>query len=49
MNKLPLLTVLNRALGDNYREPEVHFHATSYEDSPEVCYDSACRRPQLAA
>ena len=48
MNKLPLLSVLTRALVDPpYREPEVHFHASSYEDSPEVCYDGACRRPQL--
>lgn len=48
MNKLPLLSVLNRALGDTpYREPTVHFHASSYEHAPEVCYDGRCDRPQL--
>ena len=47
MNKLFLLTALTRTFDDAYREPDVHFHATSYEDSPEVCYEGACRRPQL--
>jgi hypothetical protein len=30
---------------DEYREPEVHFHAQT--DRPEVCYDERCARPRL--
>ena len=47
MNKLFLLTAFRRTFGDAYREPDVHFHAASYEDSPEICYEGACQRPQL--
>ena len=48
MNKLFLLTALRRTLGETpYSEPAVHFHASSHQASPEVCYDGACRRPQL--
>jgi hypothetical protein len=50
MNKLSIITALSRAFGDTpYREPDAHFHASSYEHSPEVCYDGACERPRLKA
>ena len=45
-----LLTALKRTLGDaQYTEPAPHFHASSYENSPEVCFEDACARPQLKA
>ena len=51
MNKLPIFAALSRAFGDTpYREPDVHFHASSYDDYPEVCYaEGACERPRLKA
>lgn len=50
MNKLPIFAALSRAFGDTpYREPEAHFHASSYEHSPEVCYEGTCERPHLKA
>ena len=45
-----LLNALKRTLGDApYAEPVPHFHASSYENSPEVCFADACARPQLKA
>jgi len=45
-----LLTALKRTLGDaQYTEPAPHFHASSYENSPEVCHEDACERPRLTA
>ena len=45
-----LLTALRRTLGDGpYGEPAVHFHASSYEKFPEVCYENGCERPRLQA
>jgi hypothetical protein len=45
-----LLTVLRRTLGDaQYAEPKPHFHASSSENFPEVCFEGACNRPHLAA
>jgi hypothetical protein len=45
-----LLTVLRRTLGDApYAEPKPHFHASSSENVPEVCFEGACKRPHLAA
>jgi hypothetical protein len=44
-----LITALRRALGeDAYQEPTPHFHQGTTDDSPEVCYESACSRPHLA-
>ena len=42
-----LISTLNSIL-----RPErdvVHFHASSYADRPEVCYDERCSRPRLSA
>ena len=45
-----LLTALKRTLGDaQYTEPTPHFHASSSEQFPEVCFEDACQRPQLTA
>jgi hypothetical protein len=44
-----IISTLNSILRSEYREPEVHFHATSYEDRPEVCYEGSCSRPRLSA
>ena len=45
-----LLTALKRTLGDGpYTEPTPHFHASSSEQYPEVCFEDACVRPRLAA
>jgi hypothetical protein len=45
-----LLNALKRTLGDAaYTEPTPHFHASSYDHTPEVCFEDACRRPHLAA
>jgi hypothetical protein len=44
-----LLNALKRTLGDAYTEPPVHFHQGTTDDFPEVCYEGACRRPQLQA
>ena len=45
-----LLTALKRSLGDDpYAEPTPHFHASSCEQFPEVCFADACARPHLAA
>ena len=44
-----LLSALRRTLGDApYAEPKPHFHASSSENSPEVCFEGACQRPHLA-
>ena len=41
-----ILAAITRALSlDEYREPDVHFHAA--EQRPEVCYDAGCMRPRL--
>jgi len=43
-----LLNALRRTLGDApYAAPAPHFHASSAENFPEVCFDGACRRPHL--
>jgi hypothetical protein len=45
-----ILVALRRTLGDvPYTEPKPHFHASSSEDFPEVCFEGACKRPHLAA
>jgi hypothetical protein len=45
-----LLNALRRTLGDApYAEPEPHFHASSSENFPEVCFEDACARPRLTA
>ena len=45
-----LLNALKRTLRRRpTREPDVHFHQGTTDDSPEVCYDGACQRPQLSA
>ena len=45
-----LLNALRRTLGDApYAEPTPHFHESSAENFPEVCFEEACRRPHLAA
>lgn len=31
------------------RDEGVHFHASSYPDRPEVCYEDTCSRPRLSA
>jgi hypothetical protein len=42
-----IIAAISRVLSlDEYREPEVHFHAR-YADGPEVCYDEGCSRPRL--
>ena len=41
-----ILAAINRALGSEYREPAVHFHA-AHDARPEVCYEQACSRPRL--
>jgi hypothetical protein len=44
-----LLNALRRTLGDTpYSEPKPHFHASSSETFPEVCFEATCRRPHLA-
>jgi hypothetical protein len=43
-----LLTAFKRTFGDTpYTEPAVHFHTSSDENYPEVCYEGACERPRL--
>jgi hypothetical protein len=45
-----LLTAFKRTFGDTpYTEPAVHFHTSTYNDYPEVCYHGACERPRLKA
>ncbi len=44
-----IISTLNSILRSEYREPEVHFHATSYAEQPEVCHDAGCSRPRLSA
>jgi hypothetical protein len=45
-----LLHALRRTLGDaSYTEPAPHFHSSAYANSPEVCFEDACARPQLRA
>jgi hypothetical protein len=45
-----LITAFRRTLGeDAYTEPTPHFHQGTTEDSPEVCHESNCSRPHLAA
>ena len=41
-----IIAAITRALGSEYREPAVHFHA-AHEARPEVCYEQACSRPRL--
>ena len=43
-----IISALNSMLRLEHREPDVHFHASSYEDRPEVCYETGCSRPQLS-
>ena len=43
-----IISTLNSILRPE-REEAVHFHATSYADRPEVCYDHTCSRPRLSA
>jgi hypothetical protein len=40
-----IFAAIHRALGSEYREPAVHFHAA--DARPEVCYEQACSRPRL--
>jgi hypothetical protein len=43
-----IFAAISRVLSlDEYREPEVHFHAHG-QAQPEVCYDAGCRRPRSA-
>jgi hypothetical protein len=43
-----LLAALKRTLAvDAHDEPTPHFHQSTTPNYPEVCYDDACRRPQL--
>ena len=44
-----IISTLNSVLRADEREPAVHFHATSYPDRPEVCYEHTCSRPRLSA
>ena len=45
-----LLNALKRTLGDaQHSEPTPHFHASSSEQFPEVCFEGDCERPQLTA
>ena len=44
-----IISALNGILRSEQREPDVHFHATSYPEQPEVCYDEGCSRPRLSA
>ena len=43
-----IISALNSILRPE-RDDVVHFHASSYEDRPEVCYDHSCSRPRLSA
>jgi hypothetical protein len=43
-----MIAAFRRTLVGAYTEPPVHFHQGQTEESPEVCYDAACRRPRLA-
>ena len=43
-----IISTLNSILRPE-RDDVVHFHASSYEDRPEVCYDHSCSRPRLSA
>jgi len=43
-----LLAAVRRTFSTPYTEPEVHFHQGQTNDSPEVCFDGACGRPQLS-
>ncbi len=42
-----IISTLNSILRPE-REESVHFHATSYPDRPEVCYEETCSRPHLS-
>ena len=42
-----LISTLNSILNPT-RDEVVHFHASSYADRPEVCYDERCSRPRLS-
>jgi hypothetical protein len=44
-----IISTLNSILRFEEREAPVHFHATSYADQPEVCYDESRSRPRLSA
>jgi hypothetical protein len=43
-----IISTLNRILRPE-RDDVVHFHASSYAERPEVCYDDTCSRPRLSA
>ena len=43
-----IISTLNSILRPAHEEA-VHFHASSYADRPEVCYDRSCSRPHLSA
>ena len=43
-----LFAAVRRTFSTPYTEPEVHFHQGQTNDSPEVCFDGACGRPQLS-
>jgi hypothetical protein len=45
-----LLRALKRTLADApYSEPTPHFHASSSEQYPEVCFEACCARPHFVA
>jgi hypothetical protein len=43
-----LVAAIRRSLAGAPDELPVHFHQGMTEDSPEVCFEDACERPQLA-
>ena len=43
-----LVAAIKRTIVGSYAEPDVHFHQGMTSHSPEVCFEGACERPQLA-